>query len=75
MSAKRTEPTVHCFKRPMPALPSTGYVGSGHPASHLAAVFAVERERLAAEVIKAKRRRKPKAVANETNPSQLRLVG
>lgn len=75
MPAKRTDPTVHCFKRPMPALPNTGYVGSGHPASHLAAVFAAARERQAAEAAKAKRRRKPKAEATDTNPSQLRLVG
>ena len=80
MPAKRTDPTVHCFKRPMPALPNTGYVGSGHPASHLAAVFAAERKRLddeAAEAAKPKRRRKPKSKAAETdeNPNQLRLVG
>lgn len=75
MPAKRTEPSVHCFKRPMPALPNTGYVGSGHPASHLAAVFAAERERQAAESAKAKRRRKPKAAIADTNPNQLRLVG
>ncbi|MNV56680.1 hypothetical protein D3C71_1489770 [compost metagenome] len=76
MPAKRTEPSVHCFKRPMPALPNTGYVGSGHPASHLAAVFAAERERQAIEAAKAKRRRKPKALAgaSEENPNQLRLV-
>lgn len=75
MPAKRTEPSVHCFKRPMPALPNTGYVGSGHPASHLAAVFAAVRERQAAEAAKAKRRCKPKAAATDTNPNQLRLVG
>lgn len=75
MPAKRTEPSVHCFKRPMPALPNTGYVGSGHPASHLAAVFAAARERQAAEAAKAKRRRKPKAAIADTNPNQLRLVG
>ena len=75
MPAKRTEPSVHCFKRPMPALPNTGYVGSGHPAAHLAAVFAAERERQATEAAKAKRRRKPKAEATDTNPNQLRLVG
>lgn len=75
MPAKRTEPRTHAFQR------ATGvYVGSGHQANHLAAVFAAERKRLddeAAEAAKPKRRRKPKAQATETdeNPNQLRLVG
>lgn len=72
MNAKRTEPRTHTYQRKPGA-----YVGTGHDASHLAAVFAAERERLATEAAKAKRRRKPKAdaVANpDENPNQLRLV-
>lgn len=72
MNAKRTEPRTHTYVRQTGA-----YVGSGHAASHLAAVFAAERERLATDAVKAKRRRKPKAeaVANpDENPNQLRLV-
>lgn len=76
MPAKRTDPTVHCYQRTAQPAPKTAYVASGHPASHLAAVFAAERERLAAEATKNKRRRKPKAQAEATdnNPNQLRLV-
>ncbi|MFG5777691.1 hypothetical protein ACFIQF_11515 [Comamonas sp. J-3] len=72
MPAKRTEPSTHAFQRAAGV-----YVGSGHQASHLAAVFAAERERLAAEAAKNKRRRKPKAEVADTtndNPNQLRLV-
>ena len=76
MPPKRSDPTVHCFNRPMPAMPQSGYVGSGHQASHLAAVFAAERDRLAADAAKTKRRRKPKALADTTESNhQLRLVG
>ena len=76
MTIKRTDPTVHCYQRTAQPAPKTAYVASGHPASHLAAVFAAERERLAAEAAKNKRRRKPKALAEATdnNPNQLRLV-
>ncbi|GAB2721612.1 hypothetical protein [Comamonas sediminis] len=71
MNAKRTEPRTHTYQRK----PGT-YVGSGHDASHLAAVFAAERARLATDAAKAKRRRKPKAEPlPEENPNQLRLVG
>ena len=71
MNAKRTDPRTHAYQRAVGA-----YVGSGHQASHLAAVFAAERERLDAEAAKTKRRRKPKAAATtEDNPAQLRLVG
>ncbi|QMV73618.1 hypothetical protein HS961_12700 [Comamonas piscis] len=72
MNAKRTEPRTHTYQRRPGA-----YVGSGHDASHLAAVFAAERERLANEAAKSKRRRKPKAEAmasTDKNPNQLCLV-
>lgn len=72
MNAKRTEPRTHTYQRQVGA-----YVGSGHDASHLAAVFAAERERLAADAAKAKRRRKPKpetVVNPDESPNQLRLV-
>lgn len=72
MNAKRTDPRTHTYQRKHGI-----YVGTGHDASHLAAVFAAERERLAADAAKAKRRRKPKAeaLANpDVSPNQLRLV-
>lgn len=71
MPAKRTEPRTHTYNRAVGA-----YVGSGHDASHLAAVFAAERERLAAEAAKPKKKTsKPKTKATtEETPNQLRLV-
>ncbi|QPS83600.1 hypothetical protein I6G47_11275 [Delftia lacustris] len=70
IAARRTEPRVHCWARPI----NGDYVRSDRtPPDHLANVFAAERERLAAA--KPRRQRKPRAVATEINPAQLRLVG
>ena len=68
--ARRTDPTVHCWARPLHG----GYVNAvGTTPAHLARVFAAERERLAAA--KPRRQRKPRAAIPDTNPAQLRLVG
>ena len=70
LTARRTEPRVHCWARAI----NGDYVRSDRtPPDHLANVFAAERERLAAA--KPRRQRKPRAVATEINPAQLRLVG
>ena len=70
LTARRTEPRVHCWARAI----NGDYVRSDRtPPDHLANVFAAERARLAAA--KPRRQRKPRAVAAEINPAQLRLVG
>ena len=67
MNAKRTDPRLHAYQRPM----SGAYVpaASTTPA-HLAAVFAAERERLAAA---AKPRRKRRQ-ATDPQQAPLQLV-
>lgn len=71
MPARRTEPTVHCWQRRI----NGDYVTAAHTThDHLAAVFAAERERLAA--VKPKRRRRlPAADTTSETGAQLRLVG
>ncbi len=69
MSAKRTEPRVHCFQRPVVG----GYVRSeATTPERLRAVFDAERERLANAEKPRRRRRQPAAPA--PNPRQLQLV-
>lgn len=73
MPAKRTEPRVHCYQRPI----TGGYVRSeGTTPEHLRAAFTAERERLA-DAAKPRRRRRTTPAAPVTNPrqSQLQLVG
>lgn len=70
MSAKRTEPRVHCYRR---AIEGDYVPAAGTTSARLADVFAAERERLAAEA-KPKRGRKPKAVEVPPEQGQLRLV-
>ena len=75
MNAKRTEPRVHCYQRPLHG----GYVP--HAATtpeHLRAVFEAERQRLEAERQRladaAKPRRKRRATASPAiNPKQAQL--
>lgn len=75
MNAKRTEPRVHCYQRPLHG----GYVP--HAATtpeHLRAVFEAERQRLEAERQRladaAKPRRKRRApAAPAINPKQAQL--
>ena len=78
MNAKRTEPRVHCYQRPLHG----GYVP--HAATtpeHLRAVFEAERQRLEAErqrladAAKPRRkRRQPAAPAVHPAQAQLQLV-
>ena len=78
MNAKRTEPRVHCYARPL----AGGYVpAAATTPARLAAVFAAERERLA-QLAAPKRRRRRRAVevpglaqAQPEDGVQLRLVG
>ncbi|MDH1337024.1 hypothetical protein N5D77_22875 [Comamonas thiooxydans] len=71
MKASRTEPTVHCWKRRI----NGDYVTAAHTThDHLSAVFAAERERLAAARPKRRRRQPPADVTTDTG-AQLRLVG
>ena len=75
MDAKRTEPRVHCYARPL----AGGYVpAAATTPARLAAVFAAERERLA-QLAAPKRRRRAAAVpalaqAQTDDSAQLRLV-
>ena len=75
MNAKRTEPRVHCYQRPLHG----GYVP--HAATtpeHLRAVFEAERQRLEAErqrladAAKPRRRRRQQAAPIQ-NPAQAQL--
>ena len=70
MNAKRTEPRVHCYRR---AIAGDYVPASGTTSTHLAAVFAAERERLAAAA-KPKRGRKPRAMEVPPEQGELRLV-
>ena len=71
MNAKRTEPRVHCYQRPL----------HGTTPEHLRAVFEAERQRLEAERQRladaAKPRRKRRATASpaiDPKQAQLQLV-
>lgn len=70
MKAKRTEPRVHCYRR---AIAGDYVPAAGTTSAHLAAVFAAERARLAAEA-KPKRGRKPRAPVAVPDQGELRLV-
>jgi hypothetical protein len=66
--AKRTEPRVHCYQRPI----AGGYAtSSATTPEHLRAVFEAERQRLATEK---KPRRKRRQTVEPSQPSQLQLV-
>lgn len=70
MNATRTEPRVHCYQRRMQG----AYVPAASTTTeHLAAVFAAERERIAAEAAKPRRRRRVQTEPTEVQP-QLRLA-
>lgn len=77
MNAKRTEPRVHCYARPL----AGGYVpAAATTPARLAAVFAAERERLAQLAVPKRRRRRAVEVPGLTaampdDAAQLRLVG
>ena len=62
MNAKRTEPRVHCYQRPLHG----GYVtAAGSTPDRLAAVFAAERERLAEATRPRRKRRQPVGISND----------
>ncbi|NMM75533.1 hypothetical protein B2J88_11840 [Rhodococcus sp. SRB_17] len=71
MNAKRTEPRVHCFQRPLHG----GYVPqAGTTPEHLRAVFDAERDRLADAAKPRRTRRLPAAPATNPKQAQLQLV-
>ncbi len=71
MNAKRTEPRVHCYQRPLHG----GYVPqAGTTPEHLRAVFEAERQRLADAEKPRRKRRQPAAPATNTRQGQLQLV-
>ncbi|MDA8444790.1 hypothetical protein [Paracidovorax valerianellae] len=71
MNAKRTDPRVHCFQRPL----AGGYVRSeATTPERLRQVFDAERERLAAEAKPRRRRRQPSPPATDSQQAQLQLV-
>ncbi len=71
MNAKRTEPRVHCYQRPLQG----GYVpAAGTTPEHLRAVFDTERQRLADAAKPRRKRRAPAAPAVSPNQAQLQLV-
>lgn len=72
MPARRTEPRVHCWQRPIDGAYVTA---AGTTTAHLASVFAAERERLAAAAKPKRRRRQPAAETTTEQSAQLRLVG
>lgn len=75
MTAKRTDPRVHCYQRPLQG----GYVSQAATTTeHLRAVFEAERQRLAAAG-RPRRGRRPKVAADtcQAQPepqAQLQLV-
>lgn len=70
MNAKRTEPRVHCYQRPL----NGGYVSQAATTpEHLRAVFDAERQRLA-DAAKPRRRRMPTLPDTATPQAQLQLV-
>ena len=71
MNAKRTEPRVHCYQRPLQG----GYVpAAGTTPDHLRAVFDAERQRLADAAKPRRKRRQPAAPAVHPAQAQLQLV-
>lgn len=69
MNAKRTEPRVHCYQRPLHA----GYVPEAATTpDHLRAVFEAERQRLA-DAAKPRRKRRQPVAAPTPHPSQAQL--
>ena len=71
MNAKRTEPRVHCYQRPLQG----GYVpAAGTTPEHLRAVFEAERQRLADAAKPRRKRRQPAAPAVHPAQAQLQLV-
>ena len=72
MNAKRTEPRVHCYQRPLHG----GYVPQAATTpEHLRAVFDAERQRLAdAARPRRRKRRQPAAPAVHPAQTQLQLV-
>lgn len=71
MNAKRTEPRVHCYQRPLHG----GYVPqAGTTPEHLRAVFDAERQRLADAAKPRRRRRQPAAPIHNPAQAQLQLV-
>lgn len=74
MNAKRTEPRVHCYQRPLHG----GYVTQAATTTeHLRAVFDAERQRLAEAAKPRRRRRTPAAPATPAanhSQTQLQLV-
>ena len=71
MNAKRTEPRVHCYQRPLHG----GYVNAASTTpEHLRAVFDAERQRLADAAKPRRRRRQPAVPINNPAQAQLQLV-
>ncbi|WP_295855245.1 hypothetical protein [uncultured Xylophilus sp.] len=70
MTAKRTEPRMHAYARPIDG----DYVNSSKTTTeHLRAVFDAERARIAQQNAPRRRRRKPVPPAGD-NAAQLQLV-
>ena len=68
MNAKRTEPRVHCYQRPLHG----GYVPqAGTTPEHLRAVFDAERARI--EAARPRRRRRLANSVQPANPAQRQL--
>ena len=71
MNAKRTEPRVHCYQRPLQG----GYVpAAGTTPEHLRAVFDAERQRLADAAKPRRKRRATASPAIDPKQAQLQLV-
>ena len=71
MNAKRTEPRVHCYQRPLHG----GYVPqAGTTPEHLRAVFEAERQRLADAAKPRRKRRATASPAIDPKQAQLQLV-
>lgn len=71
MNAKRTEPRVHCWQRPM----NGAYTRhEGTTPEHLRAVFEAERQRLADAAKPRRKRRQASAPAAYPEQTQLHLV-
>ena len=71
MNAKRTEPRVHCYQRPLQG----GYVPeAGTTPDHLRAVFDAERQRLADAAKPRRKRRATASPAIDPKQAQLQLV-
>lgn len=68
--AKRTEPRVHCYQRPMAGSYATA---AATTTDHLRAVFEAERRRLATEN-KPRRKRRQAIATQATQQAQLQLV-